>query len=169
MAKRLLLPLTIVFAAGTLLAASPHYKPRREVTCAPSSSSVTGSSFSGTCTTGEAAGLGNEDLTFGVIASASAGTFCHNHGNPALIVPGQNPANAQFASLQTIPGTDIKNGTVKLPATSFSFSLSAPGPEVAGCPNDQNWTVTLGPVQWSAQYVVYQPFPTVVDSLSFSF
>ena len=112
--------------------------------------------------------LGNGDLTFGVIAVATAGTFCHNKGNPANIVPGQNPAVSQFADFTTIPGSSIKNGTVDLPAISFSFSLATPTTEQAGCPND-NWSVTLGEVTWEGQYVVYQPFPTLVSCLSFSF
>lgn len=150
-------------------AANPHYKHGGTPSCTPPSSSVTGTSFSGNCTAGLATGLGNEDLTFGVIATANAGTFCHNRGNPANIVPGQNPAEAQFANLQTIPGSAIKNGNAVLPAISFSFTLGTPTPEEAGCPNDQNWTVTVGSVSWTASYVVYQPFPTLIEALSFSF
>jgi hypothetical protein len=104
-----------------------------------------------------------------VIATATAGTFCHNRGNPSNIVPGQNPAETQFANLQTVPGSAIKNGNFTFPVVPFSFSLATPTPEQAGCPNDQNWTVTVGSVEWSAQYVVYQPFPTLLDSLSFAF
>src|SRR2546425_373968 len=143
---------------GVAWADSPHYKHGGQPSCSPASSSVTGSTFAGNCTAGLAAGLGNDDLTFGVIATVSAGTFCHNRGNPSNIVPGQNPAEAQFASLQTIPGSAIKNGNATLPAISFSFSLNTPTPEAAGCPNDQNWTVTLGAASWTASYVVYQPF-----------
>jgi len=152
-----------------LLAASPHYKHGGTPTCTPASSSFTGTTFSGSCSDGLAAGLGNEDLTYGVIASGSAGTFCHNKGNPANIVPGQNPAEAQFANLQTIPGGAIKNGNAALPGFSFSFSLSTPTAEGAGCPNDNNWTVTLGAAAWSAKYVVYQPFPNLLEKLSFVF
>ena len=165
----LLMALIISVIPLTLFAANPHYKHGGEVTCTPPSGSVTGTTFSGTCTSGVATGLGNDDLTFGVIATGSAGTFCHNKGNPANIVPGQNPADASFANLQTIPGSAIKNGNASLPGFSFSFSLSAPTPEGAGCPNDNNWTVTLGSATWTAQYVVYQPFPNLIDALSFSF
>jgi hypothetical protein len=165
---RLLMALTISVIPLTLIAASPHYKHGGEVTCTPASSSVTGTTFSGTCSTGAATGLGNDDLTFGVIATVNAGTFCHNKGNPDNIVPGQNPAEAQFADLETIPGSAIKNGNASLPGFSFSFSLSTPTPEVAGCPND-NWTVTLGSATWTASYVVYQPFPNLIESLSFNF
>ena len=168
--KKYALALMVVAVTSVgLLAASPHYKPRLAVTCAPASADVTGTSFSGGCTSGVTAGLGNEDLTYGVIASADAGTLCHNKGNPANIVPGQNPAGASFASLTTIPGSQIKNGSVTLAPVSFSFSVGIPTPEEAGCPNDNNWTVTLGAVVWSAQYVVYQPFPTLIESLSFAF
>jgi hypothetical protein len=161
--------LMTAIAIGTVWAANPHYKHGGQVTCSPASSSVTGGTFSGTCTAGAATGLGNADLTFGVIASGSAGTFCHNKGNPSNIVPGQNPAESQFASLQTIPGSAIKNGNATLPAITFSFSLNTPTPEEAGCPNNNNWTVTLGGASWTASYVVYQPFPTLIESLSFNF
>ena len=161
--------LTVLVTPLALVAAHPHYKRGTEVTCSPASSSVTGTAFAGSCTAGAAAGLGNDDLTFGVIASGNAATFCHNKGNPANVVPGQNPAAAQFASLQTIPGSAIKNGTATLPGFSFSFSLNSPTAEEAGCPNENNWTVTLGGATWTASSVVYQPFPTLIDSLSFDF
>jgi hypothetical protein len=166
---RVLIAGLITVAPIALFAASAHYKPGGTPTCTPASSSVTGTTFAGSCTSGLAAGLGNEDLTFGVIATGSAGTFCHNKGNPANIVPGQNPAEAQFANLQTIPGSAIKNGNAALPGFSFSFSLSTPTAEAAGCPNDNNWTVTLGAASWTAQYVVYQPFPNLLPKLSFTF
>jgi hypothetical protein len=160
---------SVLVLSPIVQAASPHYKPRLDVTCSPSSASATGTTFAGSCSSGVAAGLGNEDLTFGVIATATAGTFCHNRGNPANIVPGQNPAETQFANLQTVPGSAIKNGNFTFPVVPFNFSLGTPTPEQAGCPNDQNWTVTVGSVTWSAQYVVYQPFPTLIESLSFAF
>jgi hypothetical protein len=155
--------LLFVLLGVTVFAANPHYKHGGQPVC---TTSVSGNTFAGSCTAGLVTGLGNEDLTFGVVAVASAGTFCHNKGNPANIVPGQNPANATFADLQTIPGSAIKNGNATLSPVSFSFTLAVPSVEDAGCPND-NWSVTLGPVTWTAQYVVYQPFPTLIAALSF--
>jgi hypothetical protein len=104
-----LVALVISATPLTLFAASPHYKHDGTPICTPASDSVTGSAFAGSCTAGLATGLGNADLTFGVIATAAAGTFCHNPGN-GNIVPGQNPAEAQFANLQTIPGSAIRTG-----------------------------------------------------------
>ena len=164
-----LLLVTSIALGGVAWAASPHYKHGGEVTCSPASASVTGTTFAGSCSGGLAAGLGSDDLTFGVIATVNAGTFCHNKGNPANIVPGQNPALAQFAALQTVPGDAIKNGNFTFPVVSFSFTLSAPTPEAAGCPSDNNWTVTLGSATWTANWVVYQPVPNLIQSLSFSF
>lgn len=160
---------TVVVTPLALVAANPHYKARAAVTCSPASNSVSGTTFAGLCTAGVATGLGNDDLTFGVIASGNAATFCHNKGNPANVVPGQNPASAQFANLQTIPGSAIKNGNATLPGFSYSFSLNSPTAEEAGCPSDNNWTVTLGGAVWTASYVVYQPFPNLIDGLSFDF
>jgi len=148
----------------SLFAASPHYKKNGQPLC---TAEQTGNTFVGGCTAGLVAGLGNEDLTFGVIATASAGTFCHSPGS-GNVAPGQNPAEAQFASLQTIPGSAIKNGNATLSPVSFSFELAVPTPEQAGCANS-NWSVSLGPVEWSATYVVYQPFPELLEKLSFDF
>jgi hypothetical protein len=161
--------LLLLVMGVTLGAANPHWKHNGTPTCSPASSSVVGGTFAGSCTSGVATGLGNADLTFGVVASGAAGTFCHNRGNPSNIVPGQNPAEAQFANLQTIPGSAIKNGNATLPGFTFSFSLNTPTAEEAGCPNDNNWTVTLDTASWSASYVVYQPFPTLLENLSFNF
>jgi len=151
-----------------LLAASQHYKPRLAPTCSPSSSSVTSTTFSGLCTEGVAAGLANEDITITVTATGSAGTFCHNKGNPELVVPGQNPATGTFSSGVTLPASQIKNGSATFPQISFSFSLSTPTTDAAGCPND-NWSVSLGTASWTGSYVVQQPLGTVVNSLSFNF
>jgi hypothetical protein len=163
----LALLLMIGSTVGVAWGANPHYNKGNQPICSPLSNTVTGTTFTGTCTAGLASGVGNVDLTFGVIASVTAGTFCHNPGN-SNIVPGQNPATAQFANLQTVPASQIKNGTASLSAVTFTFTVSTPTPAAAGCPND-SWTVTLGTATWTASYVVYQPFPTLINSLSFSF
>jgi len=108
-------------------------------------------------------GLGNQDLTFGILASANVGTFCHDRKNPALFMPGEHPATPQFASLQTVAGTEIKGGNFTFPMVTFNFAVLVPTPESAGCPNDQNWTVSLGVAHWTAQFVVYQLFPLLIE------
>src|SRR5262245_23991635 len=115
MYSMLALLVVVSITIGVAWAASPHYKHDGTPSCSPASASVTGTAFAGSGTAGLATGLGNEDLTFGVVATGAAGTFCHNRGNPANIVPGQNPAEAQFSNLQTIPGSAIKNGNATLP------------------------------------------------------
>src|SRR5215471_358909 len=78
--------------AAVVFAANPHYKPGGQPSCAPPTAGVTGSTYTGQCSEGEAAGLGNGDITIVITVTGSAGTFCHNKGNPSNIVPGQNPA-----------------------------------------------------------------------------
>ena len=166
---RLVIALIISATPLALLAAQPHYLHGSAVTCSPPSSSITGTTYSYSCTGGIVAGLGNADVAIVVSFTASAGTFCHNRGNPTNIVPGQNPATAAGDSETTIPGGTGKNGGTPVPPVSGTFTVTTPTAEGAGCPNDNNWTVTLGPVSWTAHYSFQQPIGTEIPSLSFDF
>jgi hypothetical protein len=104
-----------------------------------------------------------------VTVTGSAGTFCHNKGNPDNIVPGQNPAIGTSATPVNIPSPDSKNGTVDIPAIPFSLTVSTPTAAAAGCPNARNWTVTLGPTTFSGHYSFQQPTGTEIAKLSFDF
>lgn len=158
MKKLLVLPLLVVAVA----AASPHYKGRNgQPVC-----TISGNTAS--CTSGEVAGLGNENVRVTVSLAASAGTFCHNPGN-SNVVPGQNPANATGSTSIDLSPDQIKNGTLVIPPIQTTVTVSVPSPDVAGCPNDQ-WTVTLGPVTFGPGFYTFeQPPGTVIDKLSFTF
>lgn len=158
----------LLAVASAAQAANPHYIHGEVVTCAPPSADVTGSTYNWSCTDGLVAGLGNQDIQVVVSYTASAGTFCHNKGNPANIVPGQNPAIAVGSQAVGIPQTRDKNGSVVVPELSGTFNVSTPSPSAAGCPNSK-WTVTMGPVAWTAHYSFQQPPGTELPGLSFDF
>ena len=166
---RLALALLLGAAPLPLLAGSLHYLHGSNVTCVPPSSTATGTSYSYSCSGGLVAGLGNGDILVVVSFTATADTFCHNKGNPANIVPGQNPAIAAGGQATGIPGGSGKNGSTAVPPVSGTFNIATPTPSGAGCPNDTNWTVTLGTVAWTAHYSFQQPPGTEIASLSFDF
>jgi hypothetical protein len=88
--------------------------------------------------TGALTGLGNEDVTINLTATADPTTTCTNQGGNQA--PGQNPAEVTVSGTQSIPATEIKNGNV-----AFDVSTDPPAQptaEEAGCPNS-NWTAEI--------------------------
>jgi len=108
---------------------------------------------------GQLAGLGNRDVLVGLQARAHARTMC---ANPAgYEAPGQNPADVVVAGAQSIPVTEIKNGT-----TPFSVTTEPPpAPPTwreAGCPN-ANWTARITSLEFTgATLTVEQGGATVL-------
>ena len=148
-----------------VFAASPHYKRGGQPVC-----TIDAETGAATCSTGEVAGLGNEDVLIVVTVSGSAGTFCHNPGN-TRIVPGQNPAEGSSTGTQLIDADEIKNGTLVIdPIDTDAVTFTAPSPEEAGCPNP-SWTVTVdtGNVEFSGFYSFQQPPGNQINRLSFAF
>jgi hypothetical protein len=164
-------PITVLMAAliatttTAVFAASPHYKKGGKPVC-----TIDAGTGAATCSTGEVAGLGNEDVLIVVTVSGSAGTFCHNPGN-TNIVPGQNPAEGSSTGTQLIDADEIKNGTLVIdPISTDAVTFTAPSSEEAGCPNPQ-WTVTVDTsnVEFSGFYSFQQPPGTQINKLSFAF
>jgi len=163
-ANRFLVALIISVTAAVVFAESPHYKHGGQPVCTINTSTGTA-----TCSAGTVTGLGNDDVRVTVSLSVTAGTFCHNKGNPDNIVPGQNPANATGSSSINFSPDQLKNGNLAIPTISATATLTAPTTEVAGCPND-NWSVTLGTATYGPGFYVFeQPPGTMIPSLSFSF
>lgn len=162
--SRLLVALFISVTAAAVIAASPHYKKGGQPVC-----TINNVNGTATCSAGTVAGLGNDDVRVTVSLSASAGTFCHNKGNPDNIVPGQNPATAVASSTLNFSPDQIKNGTLSIPPISVTVTVATPTADTAGCPND-NWTVTLGTVTYGPGFYTFeQPPGTVIQQLSFQF
>ena len=166
-------PITVLIAAliatttTAVFAANPHYKKGGQPVCTVTVTSA--SSATATCSAGLVTGLGFDDVRVTVSLTASAGTFCHNKGNPENIVPGQNPATATGSSTLNISPDQIKNGNLSIPAISATATLTAPTAAAAGCPNN-NWTVTLDTPTFSGgTYTFESPPGTVIPSLSFTF
>jgi hypothetical protein len=157
-----LVALTLCVIPLTLLAARPHYKKGGQPVCTATGDTVT-------CSSGEVAGLGNFDIFVDMTFTASQGQVCHNPGNTNS-VPGQNPATGTGGGSVSIPGSEVKNGSVTIPPISGTANIQASDAAGAGCPNPQ-WTVTLeGPVTISGgQYIFQSPPGTTIPSLSFTF
>jgi len=138
--KRFAILLSLLAALGfsfvSASADSPHFKNGGTPKCTISTS---GGSATASCS-GTLAGLGNGDLVIQTTLQGSATYTCTNGGGNAA--PGQNKVNVgPTTTPTTIPGGDIKNGTVTYHA---SGSLTAPTTvtgQQAGCPNS-NWTGT---------------------------
>src|SRR5262245_47982231 len=106
--KRFVCASFVAISCAVVVAASPHYKKDGKPTCA-----IAGDGSS-SCTSGEVAGLGNENVLVVVTVNGIAGTLCHNPGN-SLEVPGQNPAEGSASAGVFIDSSQIKNGTLVIP------------------------------------------------------
>jgi hypothetical protein len=160
---RLLAALMVSATPLALFAASAHYKKGGQPVCTASGATVT-------CSTGQVTGLGNFDVVVSISFTATQGQLCHNKGNPANVVPGQNPAIGTGGGSVSIPAGDIKNGNLTIPSISGTATITAGTAAEAGCPN-ANWTVTLdGPVTVSGGTYTFQSPPgTTIPQLSFTF
>src|SRR5439155_21793593 len=151
---------------GVAWAANPHYKPGGQPVCTIDTTNGTA-----TCSAGSVAGLGNDSVVVTVSLTASAGTFCHNKGNPDNIVPGQNPAIGTGSSSQFFTPDQIKNGNLDIPAIGTSATVATPSWSAAGCEN-ANWSVTLGTITYGPGRYSFQQPPGLkyeIQRLSFSF
>ena len=113
--------------------------------------------------TGSLAGLGNQDVTISLRATGTAARItCTNQGGN--VAPGQNKPQVTTIGQQSIPVTEVKNGTVAFSVTTAAPVVTA---KQAGCPNNR-WTARVDDVAFtSATLTVQQGGRTVLtQSLS---
>jgi hypothetical protein len=130
------LALIVGLSATVALAASVHLKQYRAPTLTDNGLTATVS--------GALAGLGNGDVTVTVTATGFGSTILTSPGGNAA--PGQNKVPFTLVGTQSIPSSEIKNGTVDFSVTTLA--PATPTPKQAGAPND-NWTVTLTDVTFT--------------------
>ena len=116
--------------------------------------------------TGALSGLGNADIEVNLEATANVTSTCTNPAG-ATQPPGQNPAPITVSGTQTIPTSEVKNGTVV-----FNVRTTEAPATIAGapdCPNPQ-WTESITDLAFtSATITVEQPPGTTVLTISCTF
>jgi hypothetical protein len=113
---------------------------------------------------GRLAGLGNGDVLITIIAKADPTTTCTSPGGNEA--PGQNPAPITITGTESIPASEVKNGSL-----DFSVTTDAPAQpanaKTAGCPN-RRWTAIIEDLAFTSAIIkVEQDGKTKTFSFTF--
>ena len=164
--KASVLMIAIVFLAGAAIAATAsagnvHLKGGKNAQLVFTDKGLTLSA------SGDLAGLGNGDILVTLSATGNPTATCTNPGGKKQ-PPGQNPAPVVLTGVQSLPQSQIKNGTVHFGQLITNAPVS-PIPGAPGCPNHK-WTEAITNVSFtSAAITVEQPAGTVVLTLTCTF
>jgi hypothetical protein len=100
---------------------------------------------------GTLVGLGNGDVTANLTATGNPTAVCTNPSGKQQ-PPGQNPAEVTTSGSQSIPSSQVKNGTTPFSVTTAPPQSPVPG--APGCPSS-NWTETITDVAFTSAHLTF--------------
>ena len=114
---------------------------------------------------GSLAGLGNGDVLVILSATANATANCCNPGGSCK-VPGHNPAPVSVTGSESIPASEIKNGTTPFAVTTQSPTTPIPG--APDCPNS-SWRENITDLAFTSATVTVMQGGSTVLTVNCSF